>query len=682
MLHMPRLSGQRGTWLVGLYATMQFVYAYWTHPRNPLLRVGIDAGWYDGGDQGGYLRIAQSFAQGELTRQMHYPPGYPILGVPFVTLTPLDPFVIPNLLIFVVTCILCFRLACQVLAPEVSLLALVLLSQDDQFLLAFVVPWNNIVPTLCLAVLLTFIVAPPRRTYLAAVGIGLCLAWTLAARYGDVLLLLPPALAALLRLAPTWRQRVVLATVAGLAAVPIVLWVGWVHYSISGSPFATPYVLHHSRITGYPSQDLTSRSLTYIGPHLFSLLVNALVFDQATQFTPVVPSIWHRSLLSYYFVVLFAGVGLAFMQRQQRWLAASFGASLALALVYYGSFWSTSPHDIKFFALRFLLPWQPLLVYAGVVGLVGLLQADWRSVANQRLVGVGLACTLVCMGGLYGLGRLMPPFPDWSRTIPPQGWAATASVAGGAATQVFDKTVGRGWWARGEQPVGASFTIDMRQLYLLDHLFLIRDVRSEAGPVAVQLTLSLDGLAWYTPPDLQVVTPEQRIIGFGFAPIEARYARFTLLAPSTAAGWAIDELVVYGDVPVVTALPGAQGWYGEEQVAAGQVRFRWLSAPASLTLQARAAQQVALTFKVVDAVREESTIELRANTGAVLMRFRVERGRRVLVGPLTARQGTTRLVLAVREGNADEPLTGAARQRRLVSLALAGVRAVPLGGAR
>lgn len=648
MQYMPRISLQRGTWLVVVYATIQFFYAYWTNPRNPLLRLGIDAGWYDGPDQAAYLRLAESFARGVLPSPMHYPPGYPLLGTPFVALTPLDPFVIPNLILFVCTLVLTFRLACKFLAPELSLLALVLLSQDDLFLYCFVMPWNNTVTTLCLVVLLSFVAMPPRQSYLAAATVGLCLAWSLAARYGDVLLLVPPAMVALFRLASTWKERLILAIIGGLAAIPLVLWVGWLHYTIFGSPFITPYVLHHSRITGYDSQSMDSRSLTYIGTHIFSLFVNPLVFDRAVQFAPVIPSVWHRSLLSYYFVVLFAGIGFWFIQQQQRLLVVSFGASLALALLYFGSFWSTSPHDIKFLALRFFLPWQPMLVCAGVAGLIGLLHADWRVPANRRLIGAGLICTLLFGGGLYGLGHLAPPFPDWSRALPPRSWRASTSVDREDARRVFDSTVGTGWWAEGTQPAGTEFTVDMRQLYILDHLFLNRHAEYEATPVSVTITLSTDARYWRTPANLQVETREDRIMGFQFTPTEARYIRFTLVTDSTPAGWAIDELIVYGHIPAVVVLPGETGWYGEENVDEGP--FRWLSSPAALLFLAQQKQQIALSFMVDKALDPASTMELSTRLGKTLMRFQVSPGRRIVIGPLAPSPGTTRLVLTVQRG--------------------------------
>src|SRR5689334_7426259 len=58
--------------------------------------------WEHWHDQGQYLRSARAFADGNLDASEHwYPPGYSLLGAPFVHLTPTNPFVIPDFVCFV-----------------------------------------------------------------------------------------------------------------------------------------------------------------------------------------------------------------------------------------------------------------------------------------------------------------------------------------------------------------------------------------------------------------------------------------------------------------------------------------------------------------------------------------------------------------------------------------------------
>src|SRR5262249_41194536 len=151
-----------------------------------------------------------------------------------------------------------------------------------------------------LAVLLAFVARPPRYRFLAASLIGICLAWTFAARYGDILLLIPIACAALLSLAPTWKDRLFLGAVTTLSAAPILAWVLWIHYKLFANPWITPYIGHLDPITGRNGQDLTNHSIRYIGYHLFSILVNPFTFDSSIKKLPFFQSIADRSLLSYY----------------------------------------------------------------------------------------------------------------------------------------------------------------------------------------------------------------------------------------------------------------------------------------------------------------------------------------------------------------------------------------------
>jgi hypothetical protein len=376
--------------------------------------------------------------------------------------------------------------------------------------------------------------------------IGLSLGWTFAARYGDAVLLLPVALLALLRLTSIFQERLRLLAVAGLGAMLFIVWVGWLHNSVFGSPFITPYRFHIDAITGRDGQDWGARSITYAGYHLFSLLINPHVFDQTIKFVPMMHSLADRPMLSYYFVSVLSGVGLAFLWRQNRGLVVSFGLSLGLALVYYGTYWSTAAHDLRFHNLRFFAPWEPMLVCVAIAGLIGLLRADWRSWAERSLIGIGVSVALLLGIGLYGLGRLFPPFPDTARLVPPLGWSVSANAALKDLAKAIDHNIATGWHPQGIRSAGTYFAVDMGRAYRLDQLFLARRVDSTSGPVSVGVEVSLDGEHWTVPANLRVDSPEERILAFDFEPTVARHSRFYLLADSTEAGWAIDEIYAYG----------------------------------------------------------------------------------------------------------------------------------------
>lgn len=78
-------------------AAVFYAITYLNHPRRPLAPTP-DQGWWVGFDQIRYLRAAQAWAAGNLDPAQHwYLPGYPLLGAPFVSLTPANPFLLPDL---------------------------------------------------------------------------------------------------------------------------------------------------------------------------------------------------------------------------------------------------------------------------------------------------------------------------------------------------------------------------------------------------------------------------------------------------------------------------------------------------------------------------------------------------------------------------------------------------------
>ena len=68
----------------------------WSDPRRPAA-AALSDGWWQFSDQGRYLTDTLAWAAGDLTAAKHYYlAGYPLLGVPFVRLTPANPFLLPD----------------------------------------------------------------------------------------------------------------------------------------------------------------------------------------------------------------------------------------------------------------------------------------------------------------------------------------------------------------------------------------------------------------------------------------------------------------------------------------------------------------------------------------------------------------------------------------------------------
>jgi hypothetical protein len=91
--------------------TAVFLFAHSRYPGVPA--AGTEAGgWSTWADQAKYLEAARAWAAWDLTPARHwYPPGYALLGAPFLPITPYDRFLLPNL-----ACLIASLFACAALA--------------------------------------------------------------------------------------------------------------------------------------------------------------------------------------------------------------------------------------------------------------------------------------------------------------------------------------------------------------------------------------------------------------------------------------------------------------------------------------------------------------------------------------------------------------------------------------
>ena len=114
----PGAAAARDAWLiplglVGLTAalTAVFLVAHWYYPGLPA--AGSETGgWRVWADQSKYIEAARAWSEWDLNPARHwYPPGYPLLGAPFLRITPHDRFLLPDLGCLIASLLLCAALA-------------------------------------------------------------------------------------------------------------------------------------------------------------------------------------------------------------------------------------------------------------------------------------------------------------------------------------------------------------------------------------------------------------------------------------------------------------------------------------------------------------------------------------------------------------------------------------------
>jgi hypothetical protein len=213
-----------------ILTTLLFGIAHHEYPTRPTAGL-LGNGWWGGFDQGQYLVATHALAKLDFApATQNYEPGYAVLAVPFVHLTPSDPFFIPDLAALLLACWLFGHIGQRLLANSywarpVSMLIFVLTTVGDPLTMpTWVVPWTTtpMAPLLLGALLstLAFLDQPrPWPCFIAA--ISSCAIITF--RPGDAIIVALPCFIIivweLIRYWPGYRAGavVVLAGVAGVA---------------------------------------------------------------------------------------------------------------------------------------------------------------------------------------------------------------------------------------------------------------------------------------------------------------------------------------------------------------------------------------------------------------------------------------------------------------------------------
>ncbi len=203
-------------------------------------------GWWSWFDQNLYLQAALAWIRGDLSPAAHwYPPGYPLLGAAFARLTPLDPFMVPDLLCEVAALWLFATITARLLPawPLGRTLGAILFVASSVYpktvAAAWVVPWTTTPATVCLLLCLLGtirFVELARRGDAALAAFGAATA--LAFRPGDAAVVGAVCIAAILAtMLLRWRGLHPAAQIVGAAlagALPPLLLFGAAYLMTSG----------------------------------------------------------------------------------------------------------------------------------------------------------------------------------------------------------------------------------------------------------------------------------------------------------------------------------------------------------------------------------------------------------------------------------------------------------------
>ena len=251
---LPRLAAA----VCGCAVLVLYGWYDWGDPRRPHA-AGFGQGWWSFSDQGRYLTSTLAWAAGDLRPSQHwYLPGYSLLGVPFVHLTPANPFLIPNAALLVASLWLTAVIAGE-LAPRCRwvgaagaavFLAVTAIPADTEI---WVTPWTTTAAAAlnlgCLAALLRYLRRPV--SWRLALAASLCAGCLVAIRPADAALLgAVTALAGAVRLAtgrPGWRPALAVAGAAAAGVLAPLIATGGLYVLVNGFRLS-PYLAYSAAL--------------------------------------------------------------------------------------------------------------------------------------------------------------------------------------------------------------------------------------------------------------------------------------------------------------------------------------------------------------------------------------------------------------------------------------------------
>jgi hypothetical protein len=321
-------------------ATLYFLYFYAGHPDRPGARWPL--GWFGWFDQGQYLIEARAIKQGARNPTFYqYPFGYPFLGSLFLGVTPRDPFLIPNLVAFVATVALFFKICQRYLGSTIAVLGTALLMLATPLTNLTVIPWTT-TPALIAVTFLAFVALTRERLgYLFALIVGLLLVLMYASRGGGELLFIAP-----LVIATVWRFRreeklplkLLPAAAVFIAGVGINLY--WTA-EIFGSPVHPYYFRELAR--GWRASSIPSS------------LWGALVYSGAQG------EFWSPLLRDGFWLALApVGITLALFRDKLRPVHLALAVGLLEALLVVAAYPAFNAAHLKFHALHYVKIWFPI----------------------------------------------------------------------------------------------------------------------------------------------------------------------------------------------------------------------------------------------------------------------------------------------------------------------------------
>lgn len=334
-----------------------YCVGYWTDPSLPGRSTKYPLGWWEGFDQGQYLRSVVALEQHNYAPDEHlFPIGYPLLGTLFYSWMPQHPFFIPDLFCCIVICLAFIDICGRLVSFRVALILCffgVIWSSSVQANL--VRPWTNI-PASAAFMTLACLALAPQRDRRRAVVTGVCAGVIFAVRPGDVSYAWP-AMAALWLGCHTWREAFQRARWFAAGGAPIVGVVLYYSFAIHGQLVSKAYANANAAYIGF--------GFASWGIKLYSFCIDGFTLFGET-----------RTLITVFPLLFFVLPGVAVFINTLKWRGLAVVLTQLGAIVYFLAFndyWISNA--FKYQGIRY---WLWLIPFIGLYAYLTFTRA-WRS---------------------------------------------------------------------------------------------------------------------------------------------------------------------------------------------------------------------------------------------------------------------------------------------------------------
>jgi hypothetical protein len=502
-----------------LLAGILFTYTYWVDPTRPgaLFNLGYYEQWYD---QSQYYNMATSIIHGNLGR-FTYPLGYPLFGSVGYIVHPQDPFVLIDLLSFLIFSILTYKICLKFFSEQISILATLLncMSSVDMFS----TPWTSTI-TATSFIYIVYIAILQRYDIKSNILAGICLGLTFAARIGDIIPV--SAVYGIYVIQYIRKNRVIYRPfiVASAMAVLIIAATVIINHHFSGL-WLGPYSISAMNPDYYSIKNLPYR--------LFGYFVNPLTFEGETHIASI-------PLLKHNFMFILAPLGMIELLFSKNKPKRSAGLVFLVGFlgwsILYFPFVAISGYYLKFVGFHYFKMLFPVMTIASFEFLLTIGEGNKLNYNPLKKFGIYLVLLCVSLGGMMQLNFSPIGLRDAIVTASENQEKAKLAIDGDNQTR---------WDTGKSQSGGMNFVIDLKSVYFVNHIVMDNRMVPQGNPKEIDIYSSMDGKIW-DHFDFVTINPYYLEGKEYFFP--ARDTRFLNLTLKQGAQewWTIHELKVFG----------------------------------------------------------------------------------------------------------------------------------------